>query len=727
MNLRNVELREDRTYNSLEDDPGRTFFNPVFGHAVVYDRAVGYFRSSVFHVLGNGFQSIAERDGHIRIVASPSLDEQDVERIKQGYELREVLAECLNRELDAATDRQKHQLGFLGRLIANKVLDFKIAVASRAERVGLYHDKFGIVDDGQGNVLCFNGSNNETYNALVVNSESFTVHCSWDLGPGAHVVNRYRRDFDELWNNRKSDVKMIELPDATLSKIRQLADELPPDFEVHPSDFEPEFDDIEPVATSHIEADTYRSQEKTESGFHIPDHIVLRDYQTEAIEAWFNSRGRGIFKMATGTGKTITALALASRLNGIYLKNRKPLVIIVMCPRKQLVDQWAEGFIEFGLEAVKCYDSADTWKGAARTRLMALAASGSGAEALIVTSATFVKKSFEQTIAQYPGDVLLIADEVHNYGAAGIIEKLSEGFKHRLGLSATPERFNEDETQMLFRYFGGLIFELDLEKALEIGALSPYRYTAVPTFLDEQEMDEYIKLARRIAQLWIIVNSGYDDDENGQLGSLLGERSRLLGHCAQKIPAFMKYARMHEGQMFQLVYCAPGRPPTRGDEARQIHTVLRFLGHELKCRASEFVHDTPKRERADLLKRFAVGNDLQYLASMQCLDEGVDIPDARIAFILASSRNPRQSVQRRGRILRKPTNGEPKTAHIYDFLALPSPALFQDGDEFAIERRLIDDELTRARDFARLAINKDEAMASLDQLVREFDAKGKGS
>lgn len=724
MSLQDVELREDRTYNSLEDDPGTTFFNPVLNLAVTYDRAVGYFRSSVFHVLGSGFQSIGDRGGHIRIVASPSLDDQDVERIKQGYQLREVLAECLNREIDTATDRQKQQIGFLGRLIANKVLDFKIAVAQRAEKVGLYHDKYGIVEDAHGNALCFNGSNNETYNALMVNSESFTVHCAWDMGPGKHIVDRYRRDFEELWNNKKSDVKMVDLPNATVNKIRQLADELPPDFEIHPSDFEPEFDDVEvePIRLPETERDEPRVV--GDHGFHIPNHIVLRDYQRDAIDAWFDRRGRGIFKMATGTGKTITSLALAARLNEVYRDNNKPLLIVVLCPRKQLVDQWAEAFSEFGLQATKCYDAAVGWLTAAKTRLMSLAAGGSGVEALVVTESTFRRQPFQQSLALYTGDVLLIADEVHNYGAPGSIKNLPQSIKHRLGLSATPERFNQDETQLLFNYFGEPIFEFDLEKALEAGALSPYRYTPVPTFLDDEEMEEYVRLARQIAQKWVLVNSGFDDDENGQLGSLLGRRSRLLGHCAEKAPIFKEYARKHEGEMFQLVYCAPGYPPLRDEEPKQIQTVLRFLGNELKRSASEFVHDTPKEERAELLRRFSSGSDLQYLASMQCLDEGVDIPDARIAFILASSRNPRQSVQRRGRILRKPSDGRAKTAQIYDFLALPDPSYLQGGDDgSAVERRLIEDELARARDFARLAINRDEAMAALDLLAEKCGMK----
>jgi superfamily II DNA or RNA helicase len=453
----------------------------------------------------------------------------------------------------------------------------------------------------------------------------------------------------------------------------------------------------------------------------IPVGVTIRDYQEEAIESWFKNQGRGIFKMATGTGKTITALALVSRFFEKFKAKNQPLLLIVVCPYKHLVDQWSENLEAFGVTPLKCYVSYTKWFDQAKSLILQLNFGGPRFEAFVVTPDTFGGEHFQKVLEDYRKEAIIIGDEVHNFGSAQINRKLPEAIQFRLGLSATPERFREDETQAIYDYFGDPVFELDLKTAIEMGALSRYKYFPIPTFLDSEEMEKYVELAKQIGRIYAINGGGLDDVDEGRLGQLLGERAMVLGHCAGKIPAFKREMMLRSDSMYQLVYCAQGRPPLREDEDTQIGEVQRYLGIERNEKVRMYVHETPNVERADLLSRFSSGVDLKYLLSMRCLDEGVDIPDARVAYILASSRNPRQSVQRRGRILRKPPDGGSKIAEIVDFLALPMFDYLDPNDvDMEIEKRLILQELKRARDFAELAENRNVAIQVLDDLIAQY-------
>lgn len=724
MGLKTVKLRDDRTYNTLEDNPVQTFFLPCLSEAIAYDRAVGYFRSSVFSLIGAGFDAIVKKNGKIRIIASPHLDEDDIAKINEGYELRRAIEESMTRVLDELTEREAKELGYLGRLIANGHLDFKIAVTRVGDKVGLYHDKYGIISDEIDETIVFSGSNNETYHALRVNSETFTVHCPWDGLASTKTIERFSTDFERLWNDDVDRVDVFNLSDITYRRLRELSEQLPedflPEFELPDSPIEPKIEDRETEETAPPRQVTLGVPQ-------IPSGIIIRDYQNDAIEAWLNSKGCGVFKMATGTGKTVTALALVSRFFKTFVQHKQPLLLIVVCPLKHLVDQWSENIQDFGVVPLRCYDDND-WGKKMKAILQELNFGGPKFEAIVVTTATFRGESFQNSLKQFEREVLLVADEVHNFGSGLLHQSLPSFVKYRLGLSATPERFDDNETQKIYEYFGHVVFELDLKAAIEMGALCRYRYHLVPTYLDSEEMEKYNELAKAIGKIFAIRGGGGGiDDSDSHLDSLLGERARVLGHCAAKVPALKREILKRQDLMFQLVYCAEGRPPLRENEDRQINVVQEIIGWDLGEKVSKYVQETSKNERIQLLERFGSGEDLKFLLSMKCLDEGVDIPDARVAYLLASSRNPRQSVQRRGRVLRKPPNGNDKIAEIVDFLALPNIDLLDiDDGDVAIEIKLVMQELERARDFAELALNRDEAVTLINQVMKMFGIKQEG-
>jgi superfamily II DNA or RNA helicase len=315
----------------------------------------------------------------------------------------------------------------------------------------------------------------------------------------------------------------------------------------------------------------------------------------------------------------------------------------------------------------------------------------------------------------------LIADEVHNLGARQIQRRLDTRIKYRLGLSATPKRHaDEDGTAALYQYFGGVIYEFTLQQAIDADMLCRYIYHPVLVDLTESEGQEYWELTQQISR-----HSHSDEEEMSPvLKMLLIKRSRLLASAANKLPALSTVLRSLRDPIDRsLVYCGDGRVETDasddGENERQIEAVLRLLGGQHKLRVRKFTCDESVEEREEMLGRLR-DKQLDAVVAIRCLDEGIDVPDIRMAFILASSTNPRQFIQRRGRLLRK-AKGKDR-AYIWDFVVRP-PDLGGKFDEvtFNTERRLLKRELERIVDFCRTAENGDAALNQLLSLRKAYN------
>jgi superfamily II DNA or RNA helicase len=694
MTLRDLTIND--SYRSGKDRFANDFFIPCLSESISYSRAVGYFTSGSLALVAPGLDKLVARGGRIRLVASPYLTEEDVEQIKLGYELRDVVERALLREIDGADEAQVPRLGRLGRLIADGFLDIRIAVARFNGGIGLYHEKIGIFADAFGNAVSFIGSMNETVRAHIENLESFEVFRSWQPDDARRVA-QHAHDFELLWSGENPAVEISELPDMAVERFQALVLQAT-DFDDQISN--PDLPILEPKTNGFGEP-------------RIPGGLDLREYQRAAVTSWFQNDGRGTLKMATGTGKTVTALAATAQLYRFLQQKKQSLLTIVVCPYQHLVDQWAGELKAFGVEPFCCYESYTAWAPQVERLLSPLNSGSLRHLALVTTVATFRGQPFQTLLRKVEASVILIADEVHNMGASGVRAKLPEKVRYRLALSATPERwYDEEGTDALFTYFGATVYELTLGTAIELGALSRYRYTPVVVALDSDETDHYFELTARIAQMSHGEIEPGDDGPDEILGRLLRRRAGLVGHAVNKLPALQHQMAQRSSEWFQLVYCAEGTPPLREEDPSQVASVLDLLGNQMRATADKYVSDTPRNERRSLLSRFGTGDDLRYLVSMRCLDEGVDIPDARVAYLLASSSNPRQFIQRRGRILRLPKDGRTKVAEIIDFVAVPEASATGagvDGTDQALVRR----ELTRVLDFASLAINGPEAIQAL--------------
>lgn len=444
----------------------------------------------------------------------------------------------------------------------------------------------------------------------------------------------------------------------------------------------------------------------------IPPFIQLRQYQQQAVASWFANNGRGTLKMATGAGKTITALAIACEL---YQKIGLQ-VLLVVCPYRHLVSQWARECEKFNLQPILAFENVHTWQSQLATALYNLR-SGNQFLTVITTNSTLMG-GLQSQLKYFPAKTLIVGDEVHNLGAPRLEQSLPRTVGLRLGLSATPERyFDRQGTQFLLNYFGSVLQpEFTLADAIAQGALVHYLYYPILVELTEAEAYAYARLTTRIGWALAAEENGAAAD-NDVLNSLLMQRARLIGAAANKLQALRQLMAKRLHTHHTLFYCGDGsvEGALSAESNRQLTAVVKMLGAELGYRVNTYTAETPLTQREELRRQFEQG-ELQGLVAIRCLDEGIDIPAIETAVILASSSNPRQFVQRRGRILR-PYPGKER-ATLFDMIVMP-PQL--DRQTWEVERNLLRKELRRFVEFADLADNAGEARAKLLMLQKQYN------
>lgn len=690
-------------YRSDQQDVVESFFVPAFTVAASYSRAVGYFTSTSLALYARGIEIFAERGGTMRLIASPHLNAEDVVDIEHGYDLREVVERATLRELERESrDTLLDGLGMLGRLIAQDKLDIKLAFVRRGGRVGIYHEKIGIFRDTLGDLVSFTGSSNETYGGLMANFESVEVYRGWVAGDGARAL-RLESDFQALWSNQTANLSVERFPDVARDRLIRLGNERRP----NPLPGRDDALNSPPVAIPKPTRLT------------IPAWLTVRDYQKKAVQAWLAHRGRGLLKMATGTGKTKTALVAATQLGNVLSQNEQSLVILVLAPLQHLVDQWISEVEAFGVPPLPVYESSKKWQLVVEEQLAEARMGQRPVVVMVATNTSFAGEKFQSVLSRITQPLLVIADEAHNLGSSTYRSSLPSNATYRLALSATPERWFDDEgTEALSAYFGPIVFELGLGEAIKIGALTQYRYVPRLVELGDFETSLYLSLTAQIASL---IASGEElgkADPESPLGFLLRQRAGVLGHAEGKLAALREDLAARRDSWFQLIYCAEGQRPTEPGEPQgpnQLREVMDLVGNQLRLSAHSYTSETQRAERQVLLRRFGTGEDLRVLVAMRCLDEGVDIPDARIGYLLASSSNPRQFIQRRGRLLRRAAGKE--RAEILDYLAVPPSGT---PINFTVERALLARELQRANEFGKLSENYETTLEVLRPLKERY-------
>lgn len=642
------------------DNITSALINPALKYTKKYRRSVGFFSSSVLEPILDGVSALVKNKGTIQLIASPQLSEDDAAAINLGYEHRkkyicDAFEDSFAKSLEKFDD---DQLRLLAELIARGFLDIKLAVT---KDTGIYHDKLGIMEDTEGNIIVFYGSPNSSMTAYRKNYEKIRVVKSWTPGDAESIQDEIE-EFDSLWNEKNPYVDVFEYTKGAAANIIKTIQNREP------------------------------SQKKKEA-------IELRDYQKEAIDAWVENGYHGFYVMATGTGKTWTAIYSAKRLVETHRG-----MIVICAPYKHLVKQWAEDVTKAFPEAKIILISSEnpTWENQLTKEIIAQQYNPERQIIAISTIASFYMDRFTSTIAKSKEDKLLIVDEAHRF--TNHPDELHQTYKYMLGLSATPfSGKSAAKGHELMKFFGGQVFSLPIEDALERKFLVPYYYHPIYVHATEEEEEGFRFQSKKIASCFKN-NKCINPD---LLVKSLRARLRIISMAEEKQTHLDEIIASMEGQDHFVVYCGDGRMYNDdGEELRHIQFVKQVLTDH-SFRVSQFTATENMDERMRLVHSFNRG-DISALAAIRCLDEGINIPSIESALILSSNDDYREFVQRRGRILR--TYKTKQFAHIYDVIVLPST----ETTGWALI------EFRRFKEYARLSINRDALLLELQDLIAQY-------
>lgn len=683
-----------RSFYKLPENPfAREILIPAFREARSVRGVFGWFSAGWISKLAPGLAIYLQHPETrtIEMTISPTLYEPERRVVEQVVELSDDeaahrVSEVFSHGRSDVGALSRHALDCLGWMLATRQLKLRIAVPQPGSN---FHPKmWGFGDDRD--YVIVNGSGNATGHGVVGGVEQMTVTVSWD-GHDAEVFQRAKSALDDWSYGRSIGIsRVFDLPEAVEACIIETA----PDVAPRESDY---FDAAEADGNPSWAADPHESLRRRFAGaamaaspaLQVPDWLRWRDgdfsHQGEAVDAWEGAEPpeRGILEMATGAGKTLTALVCATRVQ--QRAPDRPLLVVISTPSRALVAQWRSEIAKFGLRAVApaLESNADMALGRAMRQLRQ-----GGTVAVVITNVMLCDPRFQSTIEDAHGNasLLLVADEAHGLGADGFVRNKPEFFEKRLALTATPIRqYDPDGTEEVFDYFGEPVYQFGLDRAIGF-CLTPYRYYVHAATLGEDELDEFLMLTKRIGAA-----IGQDDEERRD--ALLIRRRRIIETTEAKYALLRKVleARGTRELSHALIYASAKDP----EQYERIAALLDELG----IRWAGITQATSSNAIRKAFEAFAAGG-FQILLAKRLLDEGVDIPSTREAFIVASSSVEREWIQRRGRVLRR--HRDKPFAVIHDFLGLPPARLASSTPSV---RSIIDTEVSRAYAFAQYADN----------------------
>jgi len=750
--LKEVQFPPHRRFKSGTDWEPIGFFSDCLCNASQFDLMLGFFSSSAINILADGFASFLYNGGRMNLIVNDILTEQDKKAIANGdletpipfFDITDI--EKLKTTL---SERDTHFFECLTWLIRNNRLEIKIIAPKSG--VGISHTKTGVFCDGV-NKVGFDGSCNFSRSALIDNIESFTVSCDWDGNTSVATINEIKNEFDLVFTGKDENVVFVPADKvrthiAESFKNKELKDLLEDEYKFIQQD----------IANKSLPKSVIKALDKAKNKVEIeierikkqgeivepidfgkprfPYESGPREYQKQAFENWKNNKQKGLFAMATGTGKTITSL---NCLLEIYNKLGYYKAIILV-PTITLVEQWEKECKKFNFSTIiKVCSKYNNWKSAvANLRLLEMTNTNDNLSYIIIsTYASFVRSNVFVELNQFPKNkLLLIADEAHNMSGGLMVQRLSDiKYQRRIGLSATPERqFDDTGNRKLMDFFGcadNYTFEYSMAEAIKNGALCRYYYYPHIVRLTENEMAEYVALTKQIVKI-----IGFDDAKNQErLKMLLLIRKRIIHKAVNKLSAFQKIVQQQmkeKGSLkYTLVYVPEGNKPdnfdadifdqsdTLASDPETEHLIDDFtrIVRDMDSHIIVRQFTSESIDRDAMLKGFANGS-IDVLTSMKCLDEGVDVPRSELAIFCASTGNPRQFIQRRGRVLR--THKDKKYAVIHDLIVIPDNVF--DEECYSLEKSLVESELRRVRDFALLSENLNDTNNELQKVLNHYN------
>lgn len=711
MGLRDIEYRY--TYDSDTSNLVEEFYDPVLSQAIEYKRIAGFFSSTCFAVVAEGVRGLIDNGGVMKMIVSPRISKNDADIIKMAYENPEgLISRLMIESIDSAKDAlEKDCLSAMGWMIVHGLLEIKIAIVydddgklmtcEEIEEKGLFHIKAGIITDANGDVISFSGSINETVSGWIKNAEQFEVHRMWIPGQEGYCKDQIQR-FDEYWSGSRGFTKVYSIPDAVKKKFLENA-----------------VDDIEQIECLK----KYKKNRLTEKSKkkEIKSEIDLYFYQNDAFNMWIENGYKMLFQMATGTGKTRTAIACMHYM----LKTIENLMVVIVCPQNTLSLQW-----KAEIENLKAYDGtmiiADSsngskWRGQLEECILNISLGLQTNAIVFACSKTFCSRDFVSLISTAKDQVkyLIIGDEAHGLGASETSKGLLDMYEYRIGLSATPSRWFDDYgTRIIENYFGNKTFEFSIYQALHTekpgtgkNYLTPYKYVPVFVHLTEDETYSYEEATKKITKARHFKDN--DEDAQKRYEMLLMARADIYKNAENKYAELERILDDIKDNMEDTIIFV-------SDE--QIDKVVGILSRR-NISAKRYTEDTGSRplrkykgktERQYVIDEFT-DHTVQVLVAIKCLDEGIDIPSAKRAIIMASSSNPREFIQRVGRVIRISEGKD--LAEIYDMTVVPD-VMHLKSDLLKFELDVFDKEQNRIFDISQNSVNSVEVLRKIDAIQR---------
>ena len=754
-----ISWPKGRRYKTGSDWEPVGFFSDCFCNSTTLDLMLGYFSSSAISVLSDGFAVFLHNGGRMRLVINDILTDADRDVVLAAQDGRElpVFDLCDIAGMQATLSaRDQHFFDCLAWLIRNDRIE--LCIVSPINGEGVAHTKCGVFCDGVSKVG-FDGSVNFSLSAFLQNKEGLTVDCSWDNEIERNKIADIEEEFEKTFSGRDETVRYIDAKDVrthitSFFGEKDLLHLLLDEYDI----LEQETKQGGRSLSASVSASLSRAKERVQKAISTIQEEPLRadceridpgtprfpfpsgpkEYQERALQNWKKNRQRGLFNMATGTGKTVTAL---NCLLEIYKKlgYYKALILV---PTITLVEQWEDECRHFRFaNIIQVCSKNSRWSEEVASIVMAEGfekADNRLNYVIVCTYASFVKDKVFSSLSELShSKVLLIADEAHNMGSESLCKKFNLiPFKRRIGLSATPDRqFDEGGNNAIRSFFHateGFTFEYTMEQAIG-KALCKYEYYPHVVPLTPEEMVEYKKISVKLAKLYN-KDSGSFPEKDENVKRLLLQRKAIIHKAYNKLAIFKDIVeqRLREkGNLkYTLVYAPEGSIPDSWDSdcftdkdyisddvatdslIEAYNAIIRDASPTVTVR--KFTSESVDRDT--MLKDFASG-ELQVLTSMRCLDEGVDVPRSEFAIFCASTGNPRQFIQRRGRILRK--HPDKKYAIIHDLVAIPE--IIEGEDNYLMEKNLLKGEIRRVKNFALLSMNANDTVVELDNVLDYYN------
>lgn len=703
-------------YSSKREHKPTEFFTKALSNSSKLDLGLGYFSSACFNVLACGFAHFVKNGGNMRMYINPSVTEDDYNLLKnsdfQGFE--QYMIQSYDRLLKIFSRRDELFFRCLSYLISQHRIEVKIVMLKED---GIAHEKFGIFTDTEGNEVAFNGSMNLTASGLTKNIEAIDTICSWRSADDCKRIKGYHEDFESIWENKNPDI-MVFPADEFCNRI----------LVTYPTSDLDDLVKLENVVMKELEQENYLASVDEP---HFPSKFKdgARPYQIDAYHAWKDRGKLGVFAMATGTGKTVTALncALEEYRDDAFYR------LLILVPSLALVEQWDDEVHNFNFKnVVKVSSENAQWKVELAKIIMKMGLGRNVNYVVISTYQSFVMKDFQVMLPKLSKGAILIADEAHNIGSASVRNAFHAlTIERRIALSATPNRiYDEEGTKEIESFFNDThpyTYSFSMSRAIKEERLMPYCYFPYLAKLEDDEMVEYVRITRQLVQMYNSNKGDFSDPDKAR--KLLLLRKNLLHKARNKMAVFRQILlNIGEDKLkYCFVYSAAGKR-TRLDEAdderldeyilKEMQAALKQTFPNVTC--NSYTGEDSKEMRRQKLAAFAEGR-LNVLFAKNCLDEGVDVPRAEYGIFTSSTGNPRQFIQRRGRLLRR--HEDKKFAYIYDMVVVPNfHSPHYDRRFWKMEKNLVENEMRRVANFGYLASNYyTGAMSMLAEVIRFYE------